>query len=415
MRPVLISIYFLVVGWTGIVLGSDWFRPYVIVGLLLSIAVGVSALFAPSHKLRISSVDIVVYLFVVWLLMSLFFAGFNRQSFNYLLAYCFVFGVGYGVVRIAIGDMHRFRLAMDANVWAVLFVCAFALFEFLWKLNGFGSMAEFLPKIKPDQAAQSIGGLRLPRTYSLMPEPGILGFYLNTLGILALGWLYQNKRTFKFMLTVFLMLVVYVMSGSAGAIGSLFLGILSFVLTWFCGPLRAFLKKSRIIIFALFVMSGIAVCSISDWSALSKLSDPATYSGSRFASWGAGWRQFQLAGLAGNGLGYVATTQSGSFINWYLTLGVDGGWMATFMAMGLVATALVSVWKSNSALKGWYFVGICAGAVQLNSIATFFNPFLWALIAVFVAEHGIRDRRVDVNGLKGGNTCSGKNACYRGV
>ena len=118
-------------------------------------------------------------------------------------------------------------------------------------------------------------------------------------------------------------------------------------------------------------------------SLLTKLLNPEAGSSDRFLRWQEGMDAIRVSGPFGEGLGNSALTDAGSYINWYLTLGVDGGWLALLIVLVALFYTATIVLVSNIPLRSWFFVAIVAGTVQFNAIATFFNPFLWAVIALF--------------------------------
>jgi len=394
MLKTAVFLYFIVLGWTGIVLGHTWIRPYVVAGVWLAVSAAFLILYRPrGRRIRANAVDLEVFVLLMCLLGGTLLAGMNPKTLNYLLAYGFVFGVGYGVVRLALSSPNGYHAGMMGNWIGVLIVCVIGLLEFFLKLNFDSNLSEYLPKIKPDNATELFAGMRLPRVYSLAPEPTILGFYLNTLGVLALGWVSVYRSRKLFLMTLVLISSTYVLAGSAAAFGGLIVGILLLVLRKvFAARMRVY-GYWRWFVLVLLLCAVVVMPSIGQWTMLDKLANPETYSGSRFERWVSGLTDIAEAGPLGKGLGFVSSESGGgSYLNWYLTVGVDGGWISALLVLLILGTGFYYIWKSAGPLRDWYLVAFVAGAVHFNAIATFFNPFLWTLLALFFAGESVRGK-----------------------
>lgn len=380
-------IFFFTVGWTGLSLGHEWLRPYVITATLLLAYLILRLLSRPVISRRVfGPVELCLVVFFAYCLtLGIFYP--NTKTVSYLLAYAVVFLFSYIVPRVYLLTDNKYSLVMRANAYGVAFICLFAILEVIAKSLWNVHIIDFLPKSKPDVATTTFGDIRIHRAYSLMPEPTILGMYLNTLGLLALYWAHSNTPTLTRMLFYVIFAAAYMLAGSSAAIISLVAAILLF-LAINTAALRPIAARPFVVIIGLFmlVFSALLMTPSGDFirrlGFVKKLLDPSTYSSTRFQLWLDGIEAFKKSDGIGNGLGYISAYTDGSYINWYLSLIIESGIVGTAAIIGLLLISAVTAWRLEKSARPWFFVAILAGSIHFFAVSTFFNPYLFVVIAI---------------------------------
>jgi len=334
----------------------------------------------------------------------------NHKSWAYLLAYYAVFFLTYFVVKVFLMSSLTLERALAYNTAGVLFVCFFVIFEFSIKLAFNVTISDYLPKEKVDSALATIAGYRVQRAYGLMPEPGILGLYLNTLGVLAAFWAVRSLPLIKLVVFLFVLSSAYIFAFSSGALVSLLTALTLVAVIHY----RKFLSKPFFIIGGLFtiiiplLMTHNLDSMLEDFSVFSKILMPnESASGeTRFARWDVGLDITEDAGLLGKGVGYIASSPYamggfdnswGSFNNWYLSVAIETGWLGFICMAGFLILILMRVFRLKTNARYWMMIPIISGALQFIGISTFFNPFLWVSIAL--VEVAIYEQRVWGGGI----------------
>lgn len=392
-------LFFFTVGWTGLYLGNAWLRPYVITGAILFFYLSLKFLSRPILPRRaFGTVELFLLVFFAYCLVLGVFNP-NTKTAAYLVAYAVVFLIAYVVPKIYLLGENKYFLVMRANSHGVAFICSFAILEViaksLWNIH----IIDFLPKSKPDVATTTFGGLRIHRAYSLMPEPTILGMYLNTLGLLALYWVHFNaaRLTRRFFYLIFS--AAYILAGSSAAIISLAASILFFI-SLSAAVWRPVAAKAVAAIIGLFVL-GLPVVLLSPFGSyitqlgfVKKLLDPSTYSTARFQLWLEGIEVFKQSNGIGNGLGYISAHTDGSYINWYLSLIIESGVVGTAAILGVLLASVITAWRMDKTTRPWFFIAIVAGTIHFFAVSTFFYPYLFVVIAIMLGVN--KERFVEI-------------------
>jgi hypothetical protein len=168
---------------------SGWFKLWVIIVFLI---LPVSIIKILSKK-KISvgcyvKEDILILVLFSGLILSTF-VNFHDRSFNYLLAYIFVFGIFYLYLKLVFTNFSVYYKILAINSYAVILVASFSLFDFvLWYYFNF-DIQSYIPRSR-ETGAIYLGMFR--RSYGFATEPTILAFYFNTLGVIGVWYLWHR-------------------------------------------------------------------------------------------------------------------------------------------------------------------------------------------------------------------------------
>lgn len=383
-------LYFLTVGWTGVVLTNEWIRPYVALGVLIVLALVLHALLGrrvPRSLFPKRDAFIIAYLFLVTVHGIL---DPNPKTGNYIAAYWFVFVTCYFCTKIlplAAGGISR---CLSWNAAGVLGMSCLVIVEMVLK-TGFGiAFSDILPMINRQDALASLGGVRMPRAYGLAPEPGVLGMYLDTLGVVGLYWTWKVGSRRWFATYAAIVGQAYFFAHSAGALAALGVGLVFAFLGLNRRQRTVWVRTAGLVALVTIPAFTILGARSSGFSIIEKLMDPAAGSEHRVSRWKEGIVMLEATGsVTGTGLGYITSSVSqSSFINWYLMVLVESGLLGLTLVAGFLAATFASVWRLEASARPWFAVAVVAGSAQLVTVSTFFDPFLWVSMALQCAVAG---------------------------
>jgi O-antigen ligase len=400
MTRLLVFAYIFFASWNGVFAISEWVRvPF----LFMLGAVAAAFLVALNKKRVVVSVykkeDMLLPMFILVYAMSAI-VNMNESGLNYVLAYIFVlFGLYLAIKWILYTFAKPWQFHFANTVGVVLLGC-FLSVNFILTVTGVVNLQDLFPRLSKDATAvYDIGDTLLNRGYGFSTEPGVVAFYLNVLGPIALWFLWHETKLATMIKVVMTLLVAFGWLITFSASGWVFL-FLSYVIALFTTNFRLSKKNfraSRLIkagaMFGLFSVLLVALGSqpiIQDYarSIVMKLtlSDGLKTVDHRTERLDVGLDMAFEKPLLGYGPRYFSSQGESSTLNWYLMLVVEGGWICFLIVMLFLVLVFVRISKSSLPNKFPFLVGFIAGCGHLAVISTFYHPFLWLLIAIFYAQ-----------------------------
>lgn len=391
--------YIFFVSWTEVLALSDWLLlPFVF--LFASV---VLIFFLLLIKLKIpllvySNID--YFLIFFFLIFSISGIVNNNELFvNYLLAYFFLIFFVYFFLKGALYKFISIREIYIANLAAVIFVCTFICVNFILSLNGF-NFQEFLPRDKP---ANAIYMGRYIRGYGFSSEPGIVAFYINTLGPLAV-WFLIFKTNFSFFFKFIFSFIITAglfLTFSAAGIFFILVSINLTLIIIFFKKIKNKFRLKKFLKTGVFVVSFIFLISIIfQFSSVNKITSPLISKiklsennrsvRDRLNRWEASTELIFKKPLLGFGPRYFTSNKVGdttmSSLNWYFMILIESGFISFIFIMLFLFSVLIKIINLNHQSNIAYLIGFLAGAGHLLVISTFFYPFLFLLIAIFFVQ-----------------------------
>lgn len=312
--------------------------------------------------------------------------NFNSRSVYYLSAYVFVFTIAYYYVKLMLLNLISSEKFLSAVAFSVSLVSALVVLDFLaYNVFGFDLQA-MIPRSR--EAVATYNGLR--RSYGFTTEPTIMALYFNTIGLLAVWYLFFIRRDLYLGIIVGFVWFFALMSTFSGA--GLPLLTLGLLLSGFVflgeGILKGHIKR-RPVRGLLICLVVAAVVILTNGSSLTEflsgilnkaqLGDNASV---RTARWGEEIGLALEAPFLGKGPGFNrAIEDAGSSLSWYIFLAKEAG---VFAAVAFFSAWFVVYLKLlGSDLRGKYFLGagVFAGGLHYFAISSFWHPSFWIFLA----------------------------------
>lgn len=401
--------------WTDAFKIGAW-RPIYMVPLLgaLLLAFFHSILSKNIQSLRISFSwpDIGILLLFLHLLLS---STFNTtpKTLNYLLAYVFVIFVQYFLLKQMLIKYTNFKTLLNVNSVAILVVSVFCCTDlFLESVFSF-DLQVTIPRTRAATATVANGLFR--RSYGFSTEPTIVAYYLNALAPIAL-WNIRERKFYLFSgLKPLCFLVVFVALlstfSTAGFVVLFVTCLITVIFVW--RPKRSSFTTKKIIKYLIIFMFVCFLVYLSsdfwlrvfedNWGKLTLNKDYKSVRG-RLGYFQFYFNEVLVDPFWGYGLGKVSSSGMSSPMNWYLMLAYELG-VFPLVGVGIfLGGHLMRVLKMKTRLRIPFFMGILASCGHLGSVATFYNPFLWSLLAIF--SFYLREtQKVGCGQKSGGNVC----------
>jgi hypothetical protein len=383
MTKILAFIYFMTVGWTGVILFQEWIRPYILISIIITLFLlfktfKINKIYYKLFDLR----DLLLVFFIIYsIILGLFFS--NSKTLNYILAYSFVLLIAYSLNKYFFLLNLSYKSLHYYNYVGVCILLLYGLIEITFNNFLNNNIVESLWKYRDNGALASISNHTFIRSYGMMPEPGIFGLYLNSLGLIALFYSNRKKTIFKKTTFNICFMINYYFISSDAALVSLILSIIAISILLSKHKIQ-FIKlfiyviSSILILFYLIPTFGITL--------FDKLLNPQENSLERYENWLLAYELIANMTGVGNGLGYVSTNYGSSVNNWYFMLIIETG----IIGLGLILFFLFLSLKKgivfgDEIIKPYIF-GILANIIHFGAISTFFNPFLFLTIAMMDIE-----------------------------
>lgn len=310
------------------------------------------------------------------------------DSINYVAAYTYVFIFAFLGIKIFSYNILGKQRIKNAILYGVLVTSVGSILEFAIEFGAGFDLAGYLYRTK--QAPAKVGGL-LPRSMAFSTEPGILAFYLETLGLVSLGEI--TRRAWSNLtkcLGIATIIVGWALSFSAGSVVALGVGgFTALSVKWARDP-RPLRRVALILLIPATLLSGAAVLGYASGTILEGVANKVTLqvdenksAGTRFQRWKKGLQKIAKRPLFGEGPGTASSEGRVSNNNWYLFLAVEGGLLSLIPVILLILAKLFKIVNSDLEEKYWFLAAFVAGSVHLFAISTFFHPFFWTLIITY--------------------------------
>jgi len=390
--------YIFFISWNGVFAINEWLRvpvyfllPALFFALFFSVRSGRFVI----SSFRIEDLLILLFLLIYYLSALV---NMNPSGFNYVLAYFFVFFAQYLMIKFILFSFTTPRQFYAINTAAIIFICVFLVTNQALLFFDVIDLQNSLPRLSKDATATyNTAYNSFVRGYAFSTEPGVVAFYLNILGPIAL-WYFWNKTGFSITVkTVIILMTIFGWLLTFSAAGAAFL-VIGYLLATFLLNFRLINinfrvnKKviTRISFFSIFFVviffyQGTQVF-LKPMVAKLTLTDNLKTTSHRIERIEEGFKLALDKPLLGYGPRYFTSAGESSTLNWYLMLLVESGWVSFFMMIAFLISVLFRMLKSSLPNRFPYLVGFFAGSLHLGVISTFYHPFLWLLIAMFYVD-----------------------------
>ena len=431
----ILYLYVFFVSWTNAFALGPWFPIHVVllltaVGLYLPVIIAGRRFSRSIYPFE----DIFIYIGIIAVMISGILHP-NEKTVNYLMAYFYIFGVGYFALKLLLYHKTSVKRLLAVNTIGVLFVAGFVVFEVLLeRFIGFDVQA-YIPRTEVSSATYNA---IVRRAYGFATEPTILAYYFNTLGPLALWQLWKFKSVSN-LTKCFLSAVVvlgWLCTFSAAGVGFMIISILVVLViklqdatttrrkVFFEKNLRRNINSRWLIPVSAPQLSGraagknkpawrvlvifivilfIIFYSVGHFKFIKETIKPLVMkvalqdaSGrGRVNRWSYAIGNIFDSPFFGKGIGCLSSVDMGSSANWYLFLTLESGIIAIIPFTLFLMFSLLRILKSKITQKYWFLVGFLAGVFHFTVISTIQHPFLWLLLAIFHVATG-KERNVHI-------------------
>ena len=311
----------------------------------------------------------------------------NHKTLNYILAYSYViFGMYFLVKSALITSQINFRTILKVNFYGVILLSTYMLFEV--SLKGFVDLdiSSYLYRTREATATFSFG---LYRAYGFSTEPTAVAWYLNSFAPLAIYYIVNNFKTF-FVKYVLILIIIcsFVLTFSSAGFLYLFLGLLFVIFKY--NLYRIFYSKIFLFHMTLLVLIIFNFSSITDgiYYFVEGITDKIFLNteyvsvNQRVNNVLLAFERFAQAPIIGGGLGLSSSFGESSPMSWYLILLTNGGIFALFAFLIFAFLKVRQVIKIRANIGLYMTFSVVTSFLSLATSATFFNPFLWTLLAI---------------------------------
>ncbi|MDN3517827.1 hypothetical protein QWY84_09410 [Aquisalimonas lutea] len=389
-------LFFIVIGWDGVVLGNPVIRPPVVIGALLIPSLFVLAVTHSGRRIvgifRLE--DIALLIFLVAIVASWFFNPVSTDP-AYVAAYTFVFVGFYFAPKFFLDGKFGGGAVLRCNLIGVALVVLYVYTEVALAATSDIELGQWVGKLKEEDALATVLGVRWPRAYGLSEEPLNLALYLACAGALAVWFAWRCSRKLG-VIVLCATIVAWALAFSTAGLVAAVIGFAAVISKWFIRKARqryGLFRKSTVVtalVGGVGLAMGIALIAAGpmagvEFSVIDKLERYG--SGPRFKN---ALETLERIGptdtpFFGVGLGSGLSDIGGSAINWYLTLLYQGGLIPlTFILLFLFTIVLRHFRGASSLSDVGLFVSFYAG-VHYLATATFFQPAAWVVLAVIGA------------------------------
>lgn len=349
--------------------------------------------------------DYLIVLFMASIIVSSILSQ-NALSLNYIAAYCFVLGILYLFLKGALFSYVPVESIYAVNAFAVVFVGVFMCINFALNTAGIIDLQGMMPRIRPSTATYA--GI-FNRGYGFSTEPGIVAFYFNTLGPLAVWYLWKRSSipsSLVYLLTIFI-IIGWLLTFSASGVAFLAIAIMFgiFLSRSVYRGLR--FARNRLYNFTLLLPLLIAVSVwmfdrfnigryFSPIYMKLSLSSELSTSSTRLDRWSAGLQKFLNLDnpLFGYGPGYFSSIDELSTLSWYLMVLVESGLISFLLIIVFFGLVFIRIVYMRHQARSAFLIGFVAGCGHLLVISTFYHPFIWLLMAILYVQ--LAHIRIDI-------------------
>ncbi len=337
-----------------------------------------------------SDSDKISFLLISLLLISAAYNS-NASSTNYIFTYIFAFIFLNIYLRNGIVRYGNYGTIKIANIVSVLFIATFIYLDFYFEFFLGNSLQIYLSRSVEPIATYFI----FPRAYAFSEEPTYLGWYLNTLGIMALyhGFQYLKHHNYLKLLLIVYFFGSWVLTFSAATFAFL---PFAFCLVWVIFLLKnkgkVHINFKRIFVYLVTVVCLVYILvGVIELRILSSFFEGMIDKIS-FNSTGDNVRSIRLSSdlgiafqniLLGKGPGYFASLDQGSSLNLFLFITLEAGIGAFLLLIAFYATKFKDIILSNSQESFIYAVTFVAGVAHLSTMTQYYHLNIWLLLSMF--------------------------------
>ena len=360
--------------WTGAFLIFDKFPLYMLFFTLL----GIGAHFLKVHK-KLYTSDSFLFIFLVYITLNGLLQN-NSKTFNYLLTYYFVFIFLYLLIRQSFRYFTYENLSKYIIYSVILSIFIILSDAFTRNFTSY-SINVFINRSKEATGTFNASYIR---AYALATEPGVLAYYLSTIGLLPFFLIDKRKNVIIYGL-IFLLAEVSIYS--AAGLVALFIGFIIYL--FFNKNFLTLIKQNKFSLFCfLLLIFYVSQKGFFDTFFNKVLfSESSSSSSHRLLVWSDAFNRISNQPFLGPGIGFLSSKGLGSPISWFLFVAVETGLiglMLLFMWLIMAGTRIIK--KSIKSKKSFYIIGFVAGLVHLSVISGFQYPFLFIYMAFFEAK-----------------------------
>jgi O-antigen ligase len=333
------------------------------------------------------SEDILVFLLIIFVTLASV-VNTREASVNYVAAYTYVFLFAYLGLKLVLYNVVNSDKILDWVLYGAIVTAVGSILEFAIEFGLDFSLNDYLFRFKQ---ADALFGQIFPRSMAFSTEPGILAFFLETLGLISIGVIVSREwSTFYKSLWIGVIIVGWILAFSAASVAALGVGgIVALSVKWFRHR-QALKRILPLLIIPMVVIGGIIVMNYARNTPLGDIvakitlqTDASGSAGMRLQRWTAGLDKILERPLLGEGPGTAASEGRVSNISWYIFLAVEAGLLSLVPVLLFIISKTLRMLNSRIENKYWFLSAYIAGSIHLAVISTFFNPFLWTLIIVF--------------------------------
>lgn len=331
--------------------------------------------------------DLSIVLLIIYIcIISLF--NFNSKTLIYLFTYSYILGGLYFIMKCVLLNKVSGNKLLKINYYGVYITLHYILIEFI-SLNFFGINIQNFMLRNRKNTATFLG--KFTRAYGFSTEPGVIAYYLTTLGMLALFYIfYISNFSWKkklYLSLVFILGEFFIYSTTG--IFAILIGIFICFFVKFKISKKRYLNKlikNMMIILFLVILIFYNVDLLSEYllpifNKISKISEIGSGS-KRIERWKEAIAIIQNNPITGIGLGAFSSRGEGSPISWYLFMAAETGIFSLVFLFIFYLSKFLLLVRSEIKGSGFMIVGLVGGIIHLAVISTFQYPYIFLYIII---------------------------------
>lgn len=386
-----VATYLIVQSWTSAFTFNPLFPPHVVFGITSVLSYGCYKLASKRGVARgaYELEDNLTFFLIAWLTIAALSNPRGIDSVKYIAAYVYVFIFAFLGIKGALYETLETKSIFDYLIVGVMLTSAVSAAEIVIDYRFGVDISTYL--FRHREIPATYGGILrhggIPRSAAFSTEPGILAFYLETLGLIAAWSIWRRQWGWGFKaLSLSIIFAGWVASFSAASVAGLLAGIsvVAFIALYRTRSLMA--RSAIIFVLPLMLWGGYEAPRYLGNTYLDPIISKINLEGSsargRLSRWVKGMNKVSQNPIVGVGPGTASSKGKISNISWYLFLSVESGILSVIIVISFLFTKFVRLVKSNLQGKYVFITSFVAGSVHLAVISTFFHPFLWTTIAI---------------------------------
>ncbi len=334
--------------------------------------------------------DKIAILMIILILISAIYNS-NTQSITSVFTYIIAFIFLNIFLRKGIMEYGSYSVIKIANILGVFFIITFIYLDFYFEFFIGNSLQNYLPRTGIPSATYFI----FPRAYAFSEEPTYLGWYLNTLGVMAV---YHLRQIYSQRKLIMYLVVIYFFGGwlltfSAATFVFLPLSIgLVWILFVFKNNGKLLLNYKLIFVIILTIIIIVTIVSVMVDTRILQLFFGQMLEKVSFRNTDHNIRGIRLiSDLAiafqnlffGKGIGYLSSLDRESSLNLFLFLFLEAGIGSVSLLILFYALKFRDIIISNSHEAYIYAVTFTAWILLFTTLTQIYHLNLWLLLAMF--------------------------------